>query len=313
MANVLVTGATGLIGWCATRQLIEDGHTVVAFELRPSPENLAMIGQGCIVEQGDVTDAARVLEVMERHAIDHVLHLAAFITHQAKADPAGAFRVNVIGTTNIFDAALKLGVRRVVWTSSCVALTTAPGYDGTPVDEDYSVVSRSPYGAAKWGAEVVSEGYHDQLGLDCVAIRPALTYGIGRLDGGTGIFNSAIRDVALGKPAGVMASPGGLHQPMYNKDIAGLLIAALFGPKPPRRVYNVPVEADYDSDQVLEVIRRIVPDARVHTDPVPDFVPPIPVVDGSAARRDIAFTPAYDLERGLREMIEHFRADQGRT
>ena len=309
MANVLVTGGTGLIGWCAARQLLEQGHKVVVFDYRLSEANQERIGKDCIAEQGDVTDAERVCGVMEKHAIDHVIHLAAFITDQALADPAGAFRVNVMGTSRIFDAALKFGVRRVVWTSSCVALTTTPDYDGHPVDESYNIVSRSPYGASKWGAEVVAETYHDELGLDSIAIRPALTYGIGRLHGGTGVFNSAIRDIAQGQAAGIMASPGGLHQPMYNRDMAALLIAALFGSKPSRRVYNVPVEKDYSSDEVLDILRRIVPEARVHTDPVPDFVPPIPVVDGSNARRDFDFKPEYDLERGLREMIEYYRTE----
>lgn len=309
MANVLVTGGTGLIGWCAGQQLLEAGHKVVALELHPNAENLRRIEGECTVEAADVTDRPRLEAIMRTHAIDHVIHLAAFITHQAKADPAGAFRVNTLGTTGIFDLALELGVKRVVWTSSCVALATSPGYDGSPVDEDYNVVSRGPYGASKWGAEIASEIYHEQFGLDCVAIRPALTYGIGRLGSGTGVFNSAIRDIAQGRPAGVMGSPSGLHQPMYNRDMASLLIAALFGAKPARRVYNVPVEQNYSSEDVLAVIRRIVPEAQVHTDPVPSYIPPIPIVDGSAARRDIDFTPQYDLERGLREMIDYFRRE----
>ena len=307
MANVLITGGTGLIGWCAAEALVGDGHHVVAYDLRPNMANVEHLGDSIDVVAGDVADLPRLLGTMRQHRIDHVLHLAAFITDQAKLDPAGAFKVNAVGTSNIFDAALALGVRRVVWTSSVVALGVTPDYDWTPVDESWNVVSRSPYGASKWGCEVIAEGYRENLGLDVVGIRPALCYGMGRLTGAVGVFNEAIRQIALGEPAGIMGSPSRLHQPMYNKDMAGLLIAAMLGERPEHCIFNVPAERDYRDEDVLSVVRRVCPGARVHTAPVPPYVPATPLVDGSRARREIAFTPRYSLEDGIREMVEAFR------
>lgn len=310
MASVLITGGTGLIGWCAAEALIEQGHDVVVYDLKPNIENIAHLGTRVTVVAGDVTDLPKLLHVMRSHRIDHVMHLAAFITDQAKLDPAGAFKVNAVGSANIFDAALALGVRRVVWTSSVVALGVGPGYDGAPVDEAYNVVSRSPYGASKWGCEVIAEGYRD-LGLDIVGIRPALSYGIGRLTGGTGVFNNAVREIALGRPAGIMSSPSVLHQPMYNRDMAGLLIEAMLGPMPEHSIFNVPAERNYGDEDILDIVRRTCPGIPVHTDPVPDYIPAIPLVDGSRARREIAYTPRYTLEDGIREMVEAFRREAG--
>jgi nucleoside-diphosphate-sugar epimerase len=306
MANVLITGGTGLIRWCAADALVEQGHKVVVYDLKPNLDNIAHLGNRVTVVAGDVTDLPRLLNTMRVNDIDHVLHLAAFITDQAKLDPAGAFKVNAVGSANIFDAALALGVRRVVWTSSVVALGVGPGYDGTPVDESYNVVSRSPYGASKWGCDVIADGYRD-LGLDIVGIRPALSYGMGRLTGGTGIFNSAVRSAALGQPAGIMSSPSVLHQPMYNRDMAGLLIGAMLGPKLAHGIFNVPAESDYSDADVVEIFHRVCPGVAVHTDPVPDFIPAIPLVDGALARREIAFTSRYTLEDGVREMVDAFR------
>jgi len=306
MASVLITGGTGLIGWCAVEALVEQGHRVTVYDLKPNIENIAHLGDRVTVVAGDVTDLPKLLNTMRLNAVDHVIHLAAFITDQAKLDPAGAFKVNAVGTANIFDAALALGVRRVVWTSSVVALGVAPGYDGRAVDESYNIVSRSPYGASKWGCEVIAEGYRE-LGLDIVGIRPALSYGMGRLTGGTGIFNSAIRAIALGQPAGIMSAPSPLHQPMYNRDMAGLLIEAMLGPKPDSGIYNVPAERDYSDPEILEIVRRVCPGAVIHTDPVPPFIPAVPLVDGSRARREIAYVPHYTLEDGIREMVEAFR------
>ncbi|WP_242128702.1 NAD(P)-dependent oxidoreductase [Sphingobium sp. Sx8-8] len=306
MANILVTGGTGLIGWCTAELLVEQGHRVVLYDLKPILENIAHLGDRVTVVAGDVTDLPKLLHVMRNHDVDHILHLAAFITDQAKLDPAGAFKVNAVGSANIFDAALATKIRRVVWTSSVIALGIGPGYDGTPVDESYNVVSRSPYGASKWGCEVIADGYR-ALGLDVVGIRPALTYGLGRLTGGTGIFNAAIRSAALGEAAGMMASPSGLHQPMYNRDMAGLLVEAMLGPTPPHGIYNAPAERSYSDTEIVDIVSRVFPSVQVHTDPLPDFIPQVPLVDGSRARREIAYTPRYTLEDGIREMGETFR------
>lgn len=310
MANVLVTGGTGLIGWCVAEALVEQGHRVVAYDLRPNLANVEHLGDRVDVVAGDVTDLPRLLATMKQHGVDHVIHLAAFITDQAKLDPAGAFKVNAVGTSNIFDAALALDVRRVVWTSSVVALGVTPDYDWTPVDESWNVVSRSPYGASKWGCEVIAEGYRENMGLDVIGIRPALSYGLGRLTGAVGVFNGAIRRAARGEPTGIMGSPSRLHQPMYNKDMAGLLIAALLGERPEHCIFNVPAERDYNDAEVLEIMRRLCPDADLHTAPVPPYIPATPLVDGARARREIGFTPRYRLEDGLQEMVEAFRRER---
>ena len=83
----------------------------------------------------------------------------------------------------------------------------------------------------------MAEGYKLNFGLDVIGIRPALTYGIGRLTGGTGLFNTAIHKMAKGEETGVLATTT-LHQAMYNRDMAGLLIAAMFGEKQVHHIFN---------------------------------------------------------------------------
>ncbi len=309
MANVLITGGSGLIGWCAAKQLVDQGHKVVVYDLKPNLENLAGFADKVTIVSGDVTDLPKLLATMKRHAVDHVLHLAAFIAEQSSLDPAGAFRINTVGTANIFDAALALNVKRVVWTSSVTAMAVADDYDNRPVDEDWPIISHGPYGASKFGCEVIADGYRASFGLDVVGIRPALTYGIGRFGGGTGLFNTAVQKMALGEPTGVLATMT-LHQAMYNKDMASFLIAALFGPKPEHHLFNTPVERDYTNDEMMALLRRVCPEAQIHLDPIPAYVPKVPVMDGMRARREIDFTPRYSLEDGVREMVEFFRSQR---
>ena len=310
MANVLVTGGSGLIGWRTAERLLADGHKVVIYDLHPNYGRLRSIADQVTIVGGDVTDVAKLLHVARTERIDHIVHLAAIITRAAREDPGAAFRVNVQGTSNILHIALTLGMQRVVWTSSVVALGVAPDYDGRPVDESYAVASRSPYGASKWASEVLAQSYRETFGLDVIGIRPASTYGIGRLNGGgPGLFAAAIRDAALGRPAHLVAARAGMIQPMYDKDMARLLVTALFGPRPEHAIFNQPAEGSYTDDDVVAILRRVCPGAVVEVGPALSFVPPIPIIDGARARRELNFVTAYTLEAGVREMVDYFRAE----
>lgn len=310
MANILVTGGTGLIGWRATEALVEAGHHVVVYDLVPNMANVGHLADRLTVVRGDITDLAGLLNTMRIERIDHVLHLAAFLTDQSQRDPAGAFKVHTTGLANVFDASLALGVRRIVWTSSIAVLGVQPGYDGRAVDESYNVVSNFAYGASKWGCEVIARGYR-QLGLNIVGFRPVTCYGLGRLSGGVGLFNSAVRNAALGRPAAVPSAPGPLHQAIYNRDMAALLIEALLGARLEHDIYNVPVERNYTDEEVLAIFQRVFPEAQLHIEPTPDFMPAIPVIDYSRALREMPFRPSYALEDGIREMAEFFRRTEG--
>lgn len=307
MANILVTGGSGLIGWRCVELLRAQGHEVVVYDLMPNRENLADFLQDITIVQGDVTDLPKLLATMKSNKIDHVIHLAAFITEFARIDPAGAFRINTIGSSNIFDAAKALGVRRVVWTSSITALAVAADYDNRPVGEDHRLITAEPYGASKYATEVVSANYRRIFGQDIIGIRPALTYGLGRLGSGAGIFNNAVRNMALGEAVGLLGSKT-LHQPMYNRDMARLLVTALFGPPSPQAVFNTPVAKDYTDAELVSAMKTVCPDADIRVDPIPDYIPKVPVMDGSAARAHFNFSAEYALEDGVAEMVEIFRS-----
>lgn len=306
VANVLVTGGSGLIGWRASEALLGAGHDVVVYDLVPNHANLAALPTEVAVVAGDVCDLSKILHTIKQYRVDHVLRLAAYITEFARTDPAGAFRVNTLGTAGIFDAALALDVRRVVWTSSVTVLAVGAGYDNTPVNEDHSVITSEPYGASKHATEVVADVYRETRDLDVIGIRPAMVYGLGRFGGGTGLFNAAVRRIALGEPSGFLGSET-LHQPMYNRDMAALLVDALFVERPTHHLFNMPSERSYSNDELVTVLRGVCPEAQIHIDPIPDYIPKVPVMNGSRARDELGFTPRYSLEDGVREMVALFR------
>lgn len=314
MTNILVTGGSGLIGWRATEQLLELGHRVVVYDKHPNRANLAGMDGDLAVVARDITDLAQLVGTLKKHRINRVLHLAAYISHESNADPAGAFKVNTIGTANVFDAALALDVERVCWTSTIMAVGGSPDQGLEPQGPEVVYAPRTAYGVAKYATEIMADGYAEMLGLDVVGIRPPTAYGIGRLEGGTGeLINDQVRKAALGEAA---VFRGGVRpsELIYNRDMARLLVTALLAPTGlPARIYNTPVEARYSVEQIAETLRALLPDAEISTQGYPAIAGLPPLLDGGAAEVDLGFSPEYSLAEGFAEMIEHFSAATGRV
>ncbi|GAA1055479.1 UDP-glucose 4-epimerase [Agromyces luteolus] len=117
--RILVTGGSGFLGSNAVRALAWDPEVelVVSGDVR---EPAASVPDGVVVEACDVTDAAAVAAVVERHDIDTIVHLAAIVNPGGLSEDV-EYRVDVEGTRNVLDAAVAHGVRRIVVSSSGAA------------------------------------------------------------------------------------------------------------------------------------------------------------------------------------------------
>lgn len=307
LANILVTGGTGLIGSSITDHLARAGHKVVTYDLVSVPENVDQAAGDLTLLTGDICDAAALSATMAQHRIDHVVQMAAVLSEGADRNPALTMAVNVGGVANVLEAARKHGVRRVIWASSAAALGAGAGYDGRPVSEDHEVRPETLYGCSKLGAEIVARKARRE-GLDCIALRPGLVYGLGRLTGGAGAFNAAVQNVALGRPAVIPEMAGFLFQPMYNRDFGRLMEHMLFatteGLLP---AYNMPAAEKVSGQDIAAALLRLVPDAQVEVQSLPPYLPVPPLMDGSRAERDFGFAPKYTIETAFAEMIAAFR------
>ena len=173
---IFVTGGTGFLGVNLVRLLVGRGHRVRLLA-RPNCNRLGLDSDLIEFSSGDVTDAESVRAAMR--GCDQVYHLAAWVQISPWGSGA-ARRTNVEGTRNVCSAALALGVRRVVHTSSIA--TVAAGSFDKPADETAAWNLRTdhiPYYRSKREAErVVLE--HVDRGLDAVIVNP--TYLVGPWD-----------------------------------------------------------------------------------------------------------------------------------
>lgn len=308
MANILVTGGTGNIGMYAVAEFIRRGHDVVVLDRVSASSILQSIAPSARIVKGDILDARQLSDIVTTHAIDRILHLAAFLGPESSADPMMAMQVNCQGTANIFDVALSHGVRRVCWASSIAAVGVMPDYDGRLVDEAYRVGPTTPYGASKYFCELMTPTYIAK-GLDINCVRPAFAFGLGKLSGSWGAnYNRIIYNAATGKPSDFPAwSKNGL-QIIYNKDQAQFCVEVALSDRTDNWLYNTPTEPPFSEDEFIALIREVVPDAAIARDPAPPFGSAFPPnVDGTRALRDFGFRPDYGVKAGIAEMVEYYR------
>jgi dihydroflavonol-4-reductase len=137
---ILVTGATGHIGNVLVRKLIKDGKKVRALILR-GEDTFPIKDLDVEKVEGDILDPSSMDVAFS--GVESVYHLAGIISIMPGKNPL-VWNVNVEGTRNVVQAAIKAGIKRLVYTSSIHALARAPL--GIEMNETLGFDSENPYG-----------------------------------------------------------------------------------------------------------------------------------------------------------------------
>ena len=211
-----ITGATGFIGGHVARQLLDDGHDVVALARTPSTAD-ELDKLGATVVEGDITRKETLRDPMA--GVDGVFHVAGWYEVGA-TDPSAGERINVDGTRNVLEVMEALDVPKGVYTST-LAVNSDTG--GAVVDEDYSYDGPhlTAYDRTKWEAHYEVAEPMSEAGLPLVTVMPGTVYG----PGDTSIFGRALREFLRGDlpvlPREVAYSPG------HVEDIADAHVRAM--------------------------------------------------------------------------------------
>lgn len=168
--TVLITGINGFTGSHLAKKLESEGFKVVGTSHAPT----TLSG----VYTLDITDKERVLEVLSEVNPDYIIHLAA-ISFVGHADVTEFYRVNVLGTENILDCAIKSGLnlRKVIVSSS------ANVYGNANLDLISETTSPEPvnhYACSKLSMEKITANYFNRLPI--IITRPFNYTGIGQAE-----------------------------------------------------------------------------------------------------------------------------------
>ena len=180
--RILFTGGSGKAGKHSVAYLLEQGHSVL---------NLDQVNfdhPKVLTRLADITDAGQVFDVMGSYAnydelaqgagvpkFDAVVHFAA-VPRLLMTSDNECYRVNTLGTYNVIDAAIKMGVRKVIFASSetTFGICFADGEvkpDYLPIDEKHPTIPEDSYAMSKVVNEATAQSFQRRTGIDIYGLR----------------------------------------------------------------------------------------------------------------------------------------------
>ena len=309
--RALVTGAAGFIGSTLVDRLLADGHSVVGLDNFASGratniEHLADNPEFFFVE-ADIVEAD-LDTILEEYHPEVVFHLAAQIdVRHSVANPQFDGSVNVIGTIRLAEAARKVGVRKIVHTSSGGSIYGVP--DVFPTSEAVPTDPHSPYAAGKVAGEIYLNTFRHLYDVDCSHIAPANVYGP-RQDphGEAGVVAIFAQALLEGRPTKVFGDGGNTRDYVFVDDVVDAFVKAS-GTAGGGLRFNVGTGAE-TSDRALHTAVA----AAVGAADDPEFAPPRlgdlkrSCLDISRADQVLGWAPKVELDEGVRRTVEYFRS-----
>jgi nucleoside-diphosphate-sugar epimerase len=308
MMKYLVTGGAGFIGSHIVRTLLEQGADVRVLDNFSSSrrENLENLRGKLEVHEGDVRDAIKVKEAVS--GVDIIFHEAAFVSvPQSMDEPQDCFDVNITGTSVLFDAARKVGVKRAVIASSAAVYGDSAAM---PLVEETPLRPLSPYAVSKRVDEMYAELFTGSFGFDVVALRYFNVYGPrqrpdSQYAAAVPIF---IRQLLDNKPITVFGDGGQSRDLINVRDVVRSNLIASEHSAAPGKIFNICTGIETRLLDLLEVLDELFPNA-----PKPVFTEPRTgdiyrsLGNPQKAADLIGFRAQVSLVEGLKETVEWMR------
>lgn len=310
MKKILVTGALGQIGSELTMGLRETygNENVIASNRRKKDGHEALMESGTF-EILDVTDGKGLSEIVRKHKVDTIIHLAAILSAVGEIHPDQAWDVNMNGLYNVLEVAREEDCA-VFTPSSIAAFGPTTPKDKTP--QDTIQRPNTMYGVTKVAGELLCDYYFSKYGVDTRGVRfPGLIShktlpGGGTTDYAVHIYYEALKN----KKYTSFIDKGTKMDMMYMPDaldaITGLLEA-----NPDklihRNAFNV-TAMSFEPEEIAASIRKEIPEFELSYDVDPDrqaIADSWPnSLDDTAAREEWGWDPKFDLDAMTRDMLK---------
>lgn len=311
--NFLVTGGAGFIGSHVCESLLKDHHKVWSFDnldnfydpqikIKTLNEIKSRYPSFTSVI-GDLRDRSALDALFNEIKFDQVIHLAARAgVRPSLEQPALYQEVNVVGTTNLLEAARKANVKKFIIASS----SSVYGVNSkVPFSEDDPVrCPISPYAASKLACEALGHIYHHVYGFDVVMLRFFTVYGPRqRPDLAIHKFCSLIyKDL----PIPVFGDGTSARDYTYITDTVQGVIACTkkeFG----FEIINLGESQTVTLNRLIELIEKeLGKEARINRLPPQPGDVPITYASIEKARRLLGYNPQVKIEDGIRLFVRWF-------
>ena len=316
--TVLVTGGLGFIGSKVVLQLLKKDIDVLVTDLDivknkdKLESNILKIGKNkdkVKYQKLDITNYKEIENIFQNNKIDSVINLAYGIGTICEENPLLASKINIVGTTSIFEMIVKYKIRRLVFASSETVYGAHQEFFGNRAvtEEDYSGINNHfyTYGVMKLLNEFMAEKYIKKHGCSIAYTRPSVVFGYGRQNTAINWAEDFAAKPALGQVAYLPFSKKNRDNWIYVDDCAEQLVRLALKETLNFSCFNTGAET-LDGEQLEATVKKIIPDAEIYFDENVKSTPLIDDQNDERIRNEIDFNPR-SFEEGVKCLIQDVR------
>lgn len=307
--KILIIGAGGQIGVELTENLsnIYGSSNVIASDLKQSTAF-----QNNPFESFDALDKTALFNVVKKHGITQVYHLAALLSATGEQNPMFAWKLNMESLFHVLDLAKEKHIQKIYWPSSIAVFGPTTPRLNTP---QYTVMEPSTiYGISKQAGERWCEWYFKKFNVDVRSLRyPGLigwksAPGGGTTDYAVHIFHEALKN----KTYQSFLSENTALPMMHMEDAIRATIEIMNAPAEQIKIrgsYNL-AGISFNPKQIAAEIKKHIPDFTITYNP--DFRQAIAdswpqSIDDSFAKKDWGWQEKYDLPKLVENMLANLK------
>ncbi len=307
--KILIIGASGQIGIELTETLskIYGNDCVIISDLNP-PIN----STNNTFEKLDALDKNALFDLVKKHSITQVYHLAAMLSATGEKNPMFAWKLNMESLFHLLDLAKEKQIKQLYWPSSIAVFGPSTPAENTP---QYTVMEPSTiYGISKQAGERWCEWYFKKYQVDVRSLRyPGLigwksSPGGGTTDYAVHIFHEAIKT----QQYECFLSESTALPMMHMEDAIRATIEIMQAPAEKIKIrssYNLS-GISFTPKQIAEEIKKYIPDFKISYKP--DFRQAIAdswpkSINDDETKKDWGWKEKYDLPKLVKNMLENIK------
>lgn len=305
MARILVTGGAGFIGSHIVNAYLEQGHQVCVVD-NLSTGSKANLNPKVKFYKVDIKDAMKLQKVFNLERPQIINHQAAQKdVRKSVEDPIFDARVNILGSLNLMQLAIKFKVKKFIFASSGGAIYGEAKTIPTP--EDYPPAPVSPYGVAKLTVEKYLDYYQHEFKLPYISLRYANVYGP-RQDpkGEAGVVAIFVGKLSRNEACTIHGDGKNTRDYIYVGDVVEANIIST--EKEIVGAYNIGTGLETD---VNELSKKIIEATGSKTKPTHGPAKPgeqrRSCLEINLAKKELGWEPKVELGEGIEKTVEWFK------